>query len=411
MPSDLPFGNPPSKEERKAIRALEVPAAPSNSARCPTPDQIAQAISERSDGGAREGHRQRSPSEILLPPDISMQASSGADEATSKSSPPQVLSSQSLSLPRFSELVSTFVGQRLDQGNRGATATRQVAREDSSAARAKDPNEKNDTRAPRMKPSTPTTAPPPNPTLIMHPGSRPGRTSRTKKETQGPSPVDYSLEIEAEFPKEMVIEMQGNVARKARRTVIKRTLGGRATFKELHECLKLHLLATFVSTTLLMRGFFLILFENEEAATSTRKLASVDWNRLSLSFSRYNPNFDTSAQGAEALLTHTIKVQFPNLHEQFRNKKTLTIMASKLREVLDIEAADSLHEETSRPNGNDRSKGHRQVGGIHQDSLHGGGRFSHGHDPLENTLLRPLESVPEVPKVRALSPNVQHHKK
>jgi hypothetical protein len=71
----------------------------------------------------------------------------------------------------------------------------------------------------------------------------------------------------------------------------------------------------FVSVTLLTRGYFLILFENEEGATSTRKLTSVEWNGLSLSFSRYTPNFDARAQGAEALLTHTIKVQFPDLHE------------------------------------------------------------------------------------------------
>jgi hypothetical protein len=113
----------------------------------------------------------------------------------------------------------------------------------------------------------------------------------------------------------MVLEMQGNVAKKARRTVIRRTLGGRTTFKALHECLKLHLPTSFTSTTLLTRGYFLILFENEEGAISTKKLTTVEWSELSLSFSRYSPNFDASAQGAEALLTHTIKVQFPHLHE------------------------------------------------------------------------------------------------
>jgi hypothetical protein len=45
--------------------------------------------------------------------------------------------------------------------------------------------------------------------------------------------MDYSLELEADFPKEMVIEMQGNAARKARRTVIGRMQGGRASFKVL----------------------------------------------------------------------------------------------------------------------------------------------------------------------------------
>jgi hypothetical protein len=125
-------------------------------------------------------------------------------------------------------------------------------------------------------------------------------------------------------------------------------LGGRATFKDLHECLKLHLPTSFSSTTLLTRGYFLILFENEEGAIATRKLATVEWSGLSLSFSRFSPDFDASVQGAEALLTHTIKVQFSDLHEQFRNEKALTIMASKIGEVLDIEAADSY---IKRPTG------------------------------------------------------------
>jgi len=224
-----------------------------------------------------------------------------------------------------------------------------VARKDTSVARAKDPNEKNDRRASRKKPSTPITAPPPNLTLIVHPGSGPRRTSPTGEETQGPSPVDYSFELEAKFSNEMVIEMQGNAAKKARRIVIGRMLGRRATFKVLHECLKLHLPATFVSATLFTRGFFLILFENEEGTTSTRKLASVEWNGISLSFLRYNPNFDASAQGAKALLTHIIKVQFPNLHEQFRNEKAFNIMASKLGEVLNIEAADSYMKSLAGP--------------------------------------------------------------
>ncbi len=138
----------------------------------------------------------------------------------------------------------------------------------------------------------------------------------------------------------MVIEMQGTAAKKARRTVIRRTLRGRASFKALHECLKLHLPTSFASTTLLTRGYFLILFDSKERAIVTRKLTTMDWNGLSLSFSRFSPDFDASAQGAEALLTHTIKVQFPDLREQFRNAKALTIMASKLEEVLDIEATN-----------------------------------------------------------------------
>jgi hypothetical protein len=106
------------------------------------------------------------------------------------------------------------------------------------------------------------------------------------KVTQGPLPVDYGLEIEADFPPKMVIEMQGNAIRKARRTVIGRTLGGRATIKALHDCLKLHLPASFTSTTLLTRGYFEILFEDEEGAKATRKFTTVEWSGLSFSFSR-----------------------------------------------------------------------------------------------------------------------------
>jgi hypothetical protein len=106
--------------------------------------------------------------------------------------------------------------------------------------------------------------------------------------------VDYNLELEAEFPKDMVLEMQGNVAKKTRRIVIECTLRGRATFKALHECLKLHLSTSFTSTMFLTRGYFLILFENEEGTISIRKLTTVEWSGLSLFFSRYLPNFDAS---------------------------------------------------------------------------------------------------------------------
>jgi len=97
----------------------------------------------------------------------------------------------------------------------------------------KDPNEKSIRKASRKNPSTPGTAPPANPTLIVHLGSGSGRTSPLGEETQGPSPVDYSIELKVDFPKEMVIEMQVNAAKKALRTVIGRTLGGRVSFKTL----------------------------------------------------------------------------------------------------------------------------------------------------------------------------------
>jgi hypothetical protein len=53
-------------------------------------------------------------------------------------------------------------------------------------------------------------------------------------------------------------------------------------------------------------------------------------------------------KGAETLFSHIIKVQFLNLHEQFKNIKDFTIMASKIKEVLEIELEDSY---IKRPTG------------------------------------------------------------
>jgi hypothetical protein len=128
--------------------------------------------------------------------------------------------------------------------------------------------------------------------------------------------------------------------------VIGRSLGDRTTIKALHDYLKLHLPTSFVSTTLLTRGYFEVLFVDEEGAKSTKKIMVVEWSGLNLSFSTYVPNFDASIQGAKALLFQSIKVQFWNLHEQFKNTKALTIMANKIKEVLEIEVADSY---TKRP--------------------------------------------------------------
>jgi hypothetical protein len=41
----------------------------------------------------------------------------------------------------------------------------------------------------------------------------------------------------------------------------------------------------------------LILFENEEGAITTRKLTTIEWSELSLSFSRFSPNFDEHDKG------------------------------------------------------------------------------------------------------------------
>jgi hypothetical protein len=101
------------------------------------------------------------------------------------------------------------------------------------------------------------------------------------------------------------------------------------------------MLASYTSITLLTRGFIEMLFMDEKGAKSARKITAMEWSGLNLSFSWYILNFDANVQGAETLLSHTIKVQFLDLHEQFRNTKALTIMANKIGEVLEIELKDS----------------------------------------------------------------------
>ncbi len=127
--------------------------------------------------------------------------------------------------------------------------------------------------------------------------------------------------------------------------VIGRALGGRA----LQDCLKLHLHASYTLVTLLTRAFFEVFFMDEKGAKSAKKITIVEWNGLNLSFSWYIPNFDASIQGDETLLSHTIKVQFPDLHEQFQNIKTFIIMASKIGEVLEIEPEDSYIKRLAGP--------------------------------------------------------------
>ncbi|CAK9868600.1 unnamed protein product [Sphagnum jensenii] len=232
-------------------------AAPNESERGQFPSKDALATNARSDGESREGRLQWTPSPTCHR-DVSTPFATGAAGASGSSSQPKVPPKNSFSLPRISEFFSVVVGQGTSSENLGAAAERLVAREVLSAAKESDPSTRTDQRR-RLVTSSHT---PPNPTLSTHPSKGPGTIAPTGADPQGPLPIDFSLEIEAEFPQDMVTEMQGNAAKKARR------------------------------------------------------------------------------MGVEALLTHMIKVQFPNLQEQFRNAKALTIMASKLGEVLDIEAAD-----------------------------------------------------------------------
>jgi hypothetical protein len=76
--------------------------------------------------------------------------------------------------------------------------------------------------------------------------------------------------------------------------MIGRILGGRPTIKDLQDCLKLHMFASYTSVTLLTRGFFDVLFMDEEGAKSAKKITTVEWSGLNLSFFQYITNFDAN---------------------------------------------------------------------------------------------------------------------
>jgi hypothetical protein len=235
-----------------------------------------------------------------------------------------------------------------DAAKRGAGITVPSAELPEPPEAPKAPKARN-ARIAQKKQAAPLTRDFPPSFLDALPGNGTGASSPSGEDTQGPSPVDYSLEIEAEFPPAMVIELQRNAALRARKTVIERTLAGRASFKELQDVLRLHLQAPFQIVTLLIRGYFEVLFEKEEGAKAARKLAAVEWSGWALSFSRYSALFRPNEHGTEMLLTHSIKVQFPDLHVQLRTEKALTIMASSIGEVLDIESPDSYIKRPAGP--------------------------------------------------------------
>ncbi len=123
-----------------------------------------------------------------------------------------------------------------------------------------------------------------------------------------------------------------------------RQLGGRATFKGLLDCLKLHLPAPFNSVSFLTRGYFEVLFELQERGRGQGHQTTGN-SRMErpglLLFSLHSKFWLKLARGGSS--THT-----RDLHEQFRNTRALTIMASKIGEVLEIEAVDSY---IKRPTG------------------------------------------------------------
>jgi hypothetical protein len=213
--------------------------------------------------------------------------------------------------PYISNFSSRKASSGFGFGGLDAVATSQVACENLSTPEEKAPSSKQE----QKRRTTSFTFAPYIPPFITPLGNKSIIASPSGEEPQGPSPVDNDLELEAEFPLDMVVEMQEGAAKNTQRMVIGQTIESRLTIKVLNDCLKLHLPTSYISTTLLTRGFFEALLSDEEGTKMTRKITTVEWSDMSFFFSKNVSNFDASIQGAEALLTHTIKIQFPDLHE------------------------------------------------------------------------------------------------
>jgi len=53
-----------------------------------------------------------------------------------------------------------------------------------------------------------------------------------------------------------------------------------------------------------MRGFFEVLFLDEEGAKATRKITLVEWSGVNFFLSRYVSNFNSNTQRAEVMQAH-----------------------------------------------------------------------------------------------------------
>jgi len=225
----------------------------------------AKALQPRGYGGPRGEPPQRS-STLIASLDVALKPRESETEGAGGSHTHQVPPKGDSSHPRKSEVYFVFVGPGRSSEGSDIAVARQSERIDLFAARAKAPRVRNSLQ----KNSTSSAIPPLPHSLIVQPGNETGAASPKGEVAQGPSPIDYSMEIVADFPIDLVVVMQESMAKKARRTVIGKTFGGRATFTALFDCLKLHLPTPFNSVSLLTRGYFEVLFENEEGAKATR---------------------------------------------------------------------------------------------------------------------------------------------
>jgi hypothetical protein len=102
----------------------------------------------------------------------------------------------------IADLSAISIGPGFGLGDLDAITTGQVA-QDHSTAKTKASNSK---LMQRRQLTTPASAPS-TPPLIVPTGNGTGSTPPSGEEPQGLSPVDYELELEADFPPKMVLEL------------------------------------------------------------------------------------------------------------------------------------------------------------------------------------------------------------
>jgi hypothetical protein len=128
----------------------------------------------------------------------------GVAEAAKTSNPTHFIQVPPLtsSPTRIADLSATSVGPGFGLGDLDAIATGHVAQEDHSAVKTKASSSK---LMQRRTLTTPASAPS-NPPSVPQ-GNGTGSTSPSGEKPQGLSPIDYKLELEADFPSEMVLKM------------------------------------------------------------------------------------------------------------------------------------------------------------------------------------------------------------
>jgi hypothetical protein len=163
----------------------------------------AKALQPRSYGGPRGEPPQRS-STLIAPLDVASKLRESETEGAGGSHTHQVPPKGDPSHPCKSEVYFVSVGPgRSSEGSDIATA-KQLERIDLSAARGKAPRVRNSLR----KNSTSLVIAPSPHSLIVQLGSGTGAASPEGEAAQGPSPIDYNMEIEADFPIDLVTHSQ-----------------------------------------------------------------------------------------------------------------------------------------------------------------------------------------------------------